>query len=190
MRRARDVIGAVIVLIGIGSLVPAGAQAQNILGLQHFGDAIGSYMALRHDVEHRVGVPYASTSVPDIDPMQAALARGIRQARANANVGDIFTPAVAREFRRRIDRAIDSRAESGDTFMIDARRATAASSCRPALNGPFDWRFGAMMPVDVTAVLPDLPWPLQYRFVCRDLVLLDIDAGLIVDILRGALTAE
>jgi hypothetical protein len=147
-------------------------------------------MALRHDVENRVGVPYASTNFTDIDPMQAALAHGIRQARWRASVGDIFTPGVAVEFRRRIDRAIDSRAESEGRFMIEARRATSASSCRPAINGSFDWRFGAMMPVDVTAALPDLPWPLQYRFVCRDLVLLDLDAGLIVDVLPDALTAE
>jgi len=190
MLRVRDVIGAVIVLLGIGLLVPAGAQAQNILGLQHFGDAIDSYMALRQDVEHRVGVPYATTNVTDIDPMQAALWYGIRQARSSAKVGDIFTPGVAVEFRRRINRAIDLRAEFDGSFMIDARRATAAAACRPAVNGSFDWRFGAMMPVDIMAVLPDLPWPLQYRFVCRDLVLLDIDAGLIVDVLPDALTAE
>jgi len=190
MTRLRDAIGALIVLLGIGLLVPAGAQAQNILGLQHFSEAIGSYMALRHSVENRLGVPYASSNLADVDPMQAALWRGIREARSTAKVGDIFTPAVALEFRRRIDRAIDSRAASEGSLVINARRAAAASPCRPTVNGSFDWRFGAMMPPDITAALPDLPWPLQYRFVCRDLVLMDIDAGLIVDLLPDALTAE
>ena len=39
------------------------------------------------------------------------------------------------------------------------------------------------------AVLPALPDELRYRFVDRDLVLLDVHADLVVDILRDALPA-
>ena len=38
-------------------------------------------------------------------------------------------------------------------------------------------------------VLPVLPDELQYRFVERDLVLVDIDADLVVDVLSDALPA-
>jgi hypothetical protein len=44
-----------------------------------------------------------------------------------------------------------------------------------------------MMPAALIEALPDVPWPLQYRFACRNLVLLDVDAGLIVDVLPDAL---
>jgi hypothetical protein len=43
------------------------------------------------------------------------------------------------------------------------------------------------MPAAVIAALPELPPELQYRFVGADLVLVDIGAGLVVDVLRGAL---
>jgi hypothetical protein len=45
------------------------------------------------------------------------------------------------------------------------------------------------MPTAIIQALPEVPWPLQYRFVYRDLVLLDVDAGLVVDILPDALEA-
>ena len=44
-----------------------------------------------------------------------------------------------------------------------------------------------MMPPDILHVLPPLPDELQYRLVDRDLVLIDMHADLVVDILPGAL---
>jgi len=189
MTRVRDATGAVIVMFGIASLAPAGAQPQTLFGVPGFDRAIASYMALRHEVQNRVGVPYVSATSTDIEIMQDALASGIRNARPNAKVGDIFSAGVAFEFRRRIDDAIESRGvfEGGFTGF---RRDAPVLSCTPAVNGSFDWRFGAPIPTAVSEVLPEVPWPLQYRFVCRDLVLLDVDAGLIVDVLPDALTAQ
>ena len=43
-------------------------------------------------------------------------------------------------------------------------------------------------PADYNA-LPDLPAELEYRFVGRNLVLLDAEATLVVDVLREALPA-
>jgi hypothetical protein len=36
--------------------------------------------------------------------------------------------------------------------------------------------------------LPALPYELQYRLVSRDLVLLDVDLGVVVDVLPNALS--
>ena len=46
------------------------------------------------------------------------------------------------------------------------------------------------MPVVVIDVLPPLPDELQYRLVGGHLVLVDIHAGLVVDILRHALPVD
>jgi hypothetical protein len=43
------------------------------------------------------------------------------------------------------------------------------------------------MPPDLLAILPPLPRELEYRFVHRDLVLWDVRADLIVDVLRDAI---
>ena len=60
--------------------------------------------------------------------------------------------------------------------------------CRPAVvNGRFSWRTAAATPPYVLAVLPTLPGELQYRFVGPDLVLVDIAANFIIDVLPDAL---
>jgi hypothetical protein len=50
-------------------------------------------------------------------------------------------------------------------------------------------RGNAMWPA-MLAALPALPAELQYRFVDRELVLIDIDASLVVDVLPDALPGE
>jgi hypothetical protein len=44
-----------------------------------------------------------------------------------------------------------------------------------------------MMPPDLLARLPRLPRGLEYRFVNHDLVLRDIDANLIIDVVPEAI---
>jgi hypothetical protein len=46
------------------------------------------------------------------------------------------------------------------------------------------------MPPDLLAVFPRLPSELDYRFVHRDLVLWDVRADLIVDVLRDAIPLQ
>jgi hypothetical protein len=119
--------------------------------------------------------------------MQSALADGIRRARPNAGPGDFFSADVRVEFRRRIQHALESRNVSGFGVLTDLERDSPARFCALTVNGNFDWRFGEMMPAALIDALPDVPWPLQYRFACRNLVLLDVDASLIVDVLPDAL---
>ena len=55
-----------------------------------------------------------------------------------------------------------------------------------AVNGDMPWRFSSAVPACIVEALPPLPPELQYRFVGPDLVLVDVHASLIVDILRDA----
>jgi hypothetical protein len=57
---------------------------------------------------------------------------------------------------------------------------------RPGVNDRFAWAQGSFMPAFVLELLPPLPAELEYRFAGRDLVLIDVHAGLVVDILAGA----
>ena len=67
---------------------------------------------------------------------------------------------------------------------------TAAEARAPVVNEPFSWALGNLMPAVVIEALPELPSELQYRLVAGALVLVDIHAGLVVDILRHALPAD
>jgi hypothetical protein len=183
-------IGGALVMVATAMLVTAGAPTQNFFpspAIQRFNDQIASYMSIRNRVQEHVGVPYVSADSSDIAAMQAALADGIRSARPNARPGDFFSADVRVEFRRRIQKALESRNVSGFGLMTDLERDSPARFCALTVNGNFDWRFGEMIPAALIEALPELPWPLQYRFACRNLVLLDVDASLIVDVLPDAL---
>ena len=168
--------------------MPSAVQNQNSFALHRFNEQIGAYMVIRHNIAQRMPVPEVSSNASDVVAMQTALAQALRAARPRAQAGDIFSADVAVEFRRRIQKILDERGVSEGRLLTELGRESPAVFCTLAVNGSFDWRFGAMMPAAVIAALPELPWPLQYRFLCRDLVLLDVDAGLIVDILPNALS--
>ena len=62
-----------------------------------------------------------------------------------------------------------------------------SSAVTLAVNGDFPWAIGTAMVPCVIEALPPLPPELQYRMVGRDLVVIDLHAGLVVDILPLAL---
>ena len=55
------------------------------------------------------------------------------------------------------------------------------------MNDAFPWGMSRILPTCIEDALPVLPVELQYRIVGADLVLVDLHANLIVDILRDAL---
>lgn len=125
-----------------------------------------------------------------IQAAQQALAREIRAARANAGQGELFTPGVARAFRRLIDRAIATGGHDAIELLsvIDEENPHAALF-RPRVNMEFpDAAPPGMMPPRILQALPGLPEELEYRFVNRYLLLWDPHADLIVDFLPDAIS--
>ena len=113
------------------------------------------------------------------------LALIIRDARRDARQGDIFTPEIAQVMRRAIRGGCE-----GDyaTLIALAQEDLDAPLPPPVLHGR--WPANAPLPTmlpDLLAALPPLPAGLQYRFMNRALVLLDIDANLIVDFVPNAI---
>ena len=54
------------------------------------------------------------------------------------------------------------------------------------LRSLFSWNAGSWMCPAMLRRLPELPPELEYRFVGRDLVLIDIPGSVVVDVLRDA----
>jgi hypothetical protein len=153
--------------------------------LHRFEQSIQHYMTVRRAVERQLPPLTVTADADAIDRAVTMRAAGIRLARATARQGDIFA-GTARVFRARIRNAIASHDypvadlllppdEDGDTPPL------------PVVNGTFAWRTAIATPPCVLATLPSLPEELQYRFVGRDLVLVDIEANLIVDVLPDVL---
>lgn len=151
-----------------------------------FSARVAAYVTMQRDLRRDVEAP---RPLPRPDAWlvdRSRLREAIRRARVDAREGDVFAP-VAAILRRDLwwtlrEFGIDPRELIADTLADTEPGARAA-----AVNEPFSWALGNVMPPALTAVLPPLPEELQYRLVGADLVLIDIDANLVVDILRDAL---
>ena len=154
--------------------------------LAAFDQSIQDYMDL-HQRLARARPPLTVTA----DPAQLrdaidSLGQAIQLARLSAQPGDIFTAAVARVLRRRIHRALW--AFDMPVLISEIGEDDEADTPTPVVNGPFPWSVDNAMWPSVLAALPQLPEELEYRFAGTDLVLIDIPANLVIDILDGALT--
>jgi len=119
------------------------------------------------------------------------MAGAVRAARPEAQQGDMFNPAVQRTLRDRIARALRAQGLTPtDVRAAEQHDGVAPGSLRLRVNGTFPWAVSTAMFPSILAVLPALPPELQYRLVGRDLVLVDVHASLIVDILPQALADE
>ena len=158
--------------------------------LEHFESAVAAYMTLREAVERTLPPREITPDPEEIFLAVDALAAAIRAARASAKEGDIFDAEAAPLLRRRLRETL----RGPDCQAADVLAAKGDDDERPALSRPmvhdqFDWGAGSFMAWCILAVLPELPEGLQFRFVERDLVLVDIDADLVIDVLPDALPA-
>ena len=154
--------------------------------LKAFEQSVHDYMTVHRAVEHQLPALAVTDDARAIDLAVTMRAAGIRLARATARQGDVFAPDIARVFRARITKAL----ESDDYLVADLLLPPDEDGDTPpppVVNGTFAWRMAIATPACVLATLPSLPEDLQYRFVGRDLVLVDIEANLIVDVLPDVL---
>jgi hypothetical protein len=155
--------------------------------VERFDQSVRQYVALRRAVERRLSPLTVSPDARVIYDAVEARAAAIRQARAGARMGDLFAPEIAELFRARIQRTFRDRGYSAAAVFV-LLYPEENDWVAPAVNGAFSWRTAVPTPPCILHVLPALPEELQYRFVGSHLVLVDIDANVIVDVLPDAIT--
>jgi len=151
--------------------------------LRHFQEEVAEYADLHARQLAKLGTQESVAT-------QEALARAIEANRAKARPGDIFQPEIQPLFRRLIVEQLEG------PDALDARKAVIEGN--PGLEKesvPIVVRVNAVYPLDaprstvppsVLLTLPPLPPSLHYRFVGRDLILVDSVAQLVVDLLPAA----
>ena len=185
---ARPIAAAIAALMILFGATAVYAQVSETDAVNRFTAATREYAWLHRRIESTLD-PLTVTSNPDtIHRLVQELAAAIRAERPNAEPGDFFTPEVAGELRQRIADALAAH----DLTAQDVRDVEAADGIDAAMvplrvNGPFPWIHASAMFKCVIAALPELPSELQYRVVGSTLVLIDIHASLIVDVLPYAL---
>jgi hypothetical protein len=113
------------------------------------------------------------------DELRAALVA----ARPHARQGGFFTPAAADIFRARIDHAPLLHAAAPPAPLYEPLTGEPS----PMVNEPFLIPLPSTESQALTNALPALPSELAYAFWGRDLVLVDVPAGLVIDVLPDAL---
>jgi hypothetical protein len=177
MRSARPWRRAVVALVVAGCGTRAGDPAANFVA------RVTSYTAVVRRAA--AGLPAGNPAdARSDDARRAALAAKVRAALPDWGPGKIFTPPIATELRARIARALDG-PEGRDAR--DAILDENPTGLRPAALSTYPEAAPlATMPPAILAVLPSLPEELEYRFVGRDLILHDVGANLVVDVLEHA----
>ena len=189
---ARAIARAAIATAAIVTTAIAAAGARQAPGagddeaIAEFMRRVDAYVELHRRIEGPVPTPRISSDAGEIRRAIASLGNAIRKERRTARRGDVFSPEIAAAIQKRI--------HAGCGGDYDAAHAIAHDEEGPLpparVNGR--WPGGGMtvMPVKVLCELPPLPEELEYRFVNRDLVLWDMHADLVVDIMPGALATR
>jgi hypothetical protein len=155
--------------------------------LAEFARRIDEYVQLHRRLE--AGLP---AEEPFDDPhvmLESArsLAKAIRHARKDARPGDIFTACPARLFRAIIANTLSRDRRDAREVIRSLNDERLPGATHPVVNGRYDWRLGAWMWPALLVELPALPRELEYRIVDEDLLLIDLRANLVVDILENAM---
>ena len=158
--------------------------------LSEFEEALEQYALLHRRLE-RERPPKEPVDDPAVF-IQAAhdLANAIRNARPDARAGDIFTPGPARMIRQIITQALQRYGYDARDVIRVLNDERLPGAKLPVVNGRYDRRLGAWMWPALLQALPPLPQELEYRIVDADLVLIDLRADLVVDILENAMPVE
>jgi hypothetical protein len=171
--------------------VPSAEQlfltSQDTAALQQWTLNIEGYQAIRDQAAQAAPPPQLPMSAAELLRAEAAFAAELRARRTSAQAGDLFTPEVQRTFRKLIARAITDHQVVAADLVCSLVSDILTGSARPTVNQRFPWQLGTAMPACLIAALPELPKGIQYRLVGRDLILLDLDANLVIDILPEAL---
>jgi hypothetical protein len=168
----------------------ASGQAAVSEPVRAFVNATRAYADTHRRLERQLGPIEITMSVERINSNIQQLATAIRAARHDAAQGDLFTAALAPELRVRIAEALAAHDfTAGD--VLGEGRVEGIDYERVALrvNATFPWMLSVAMFPCVIEALPPLPPELQYRIVGSDLVLIDVHASLVVDILPAVIGA-
>ena len=155
--------------------------------LADFKSRIDNYMELHNRLEKQAP-PLKETKDPaQIKASQDVLAQKIREARKDAKPGDIFTPEIRQLFRRLMYPETKG-PDGAETKAAIAEEKQELKDVKIRVNAAYPDDAPLMtVPPNILAALPKLPEDLEFRFVSKHMILLDVHANLIVDYVLNAI---
>jgi hypothetical protein len=148
---------------------------------------IDAYLKV-HDEAKKNAPALKQTSDPaEIKQAQDALGARIRELRANAKQGDVFSPEIVTYFRTLLVPPLNAE-DSHKTKAVLKDDAPPPEKINFAVNAKYpSSETLPTVPGKVLLHLPTLPKTLEYRIIGKALVLRDVDADIIVDFFPNAI---
>ena len=189
----RIVQGAAMLLVVamVTTSAPASLSAQqgqpvNAYGaaVKEFRDRTAAYLVVQKKAAGTVPALKETDDPTKLTAREVALGEAIRQARAGAKAGDVFGTDLAPRIRDIIKKDWAKRSAADRAGLAeDIPSGTLAD-----VNATYPSALPlATFPATLLAALPPLPEDLEYRFVGRHLILRDVKANIIVDVLTNVL---
>ena len=150
-----------------------------------FTARVNAYMDLHGGLESKLPKLSKEATPEEIDKHQRALGRMIADARRTARPGDVFTRDIRALFRRYLA-AVFSGPDGKElkASIMDENPGPVKVTVNQRYPDEIPL---ATMPPQVLRWLPKIPEELEYRFIADRLVLLDVHAHIIVDVIEHAL---
>jgi TolA-binding protein len=164
----------------VGPLTPADAQA-----LATMNDRLKQYLDVRSKIERSLPKLPKEATPQQIDKNQRAIEKLVREARATAKPGDIFTPEARPVIKLLLASVFGGPDGKELKASIMNENQAAPSAVKLAVNGRYpDAVPLATVPPQVLQTLPKLTEDLEYRFIGDSLILLDVRAHVIADFIE------
>ena len=152
---------------------------------EDFATRVDNYMKVRRQLADSIGELDPTKSQAEITARGVGLANAIVAARAQAKAGDIFTPEVSTILATLIKQEYSRRSEPVQETRDDQQ--DELPDFVPQVNQVYPTTYPlATFPATLLPLLPPLPEQLEYRVVQHYLVLRDIEANVIIDVMPNA----
>lgn len=150
-----------------------------------FQERVKDYAKLRESIEAKMPKLSKESTPEQIEAHKKAFEERVRAARADAKPGQMFTPdittfiraTIQSEFKGTERKELRATVQEADTKGIPLRVNYTYPETKELVE----------MPPTLLLKLPTLPKQLRYRFVGRNMLLVDRENGLIVDYMLGAI---
>lgn len=172
-----------LVAISLSALQTSAGGPVDPAAIKQFHGEVEKYMAIRQGLLTEVSGPVAESTAVELNNASDILAAAIKRRRPGNKPGTLFTPPAAEAIKRIIADAVRTAGLAAELQRIDDEGGNG----KPSVYQRFpEAAQMATMPPSLLAVLPELPKELEYRIVGTFLVLRDVDAALVLDLIPNA----
>jgi hypothetical protein len=198
MRLKKILFALLTVVFSLGASTMSSGKSLQVMPASHtnvsldeksaiaeFNKRVRDYVKLRNRAKAKAPKLSKDSTPEQIAAFEKTFVEALRTARAGAKPGDLFTPDVA-QFLRDTLKGDFKPAEKKEIRKVVLEAEAARAPLRVNYPYPDSSEF-TEMPAKVLLKLPQLPKELKYRYVGRNLFLVDADNNLIIDFMLDAL---